>query len=27
LGEEACVVPVPGDIDARVAEDYLGLCR
>ena len=25
LGEEACVVPVPGDIDASVASAYLAL--
>ena len=27
VGPEACVVPVPGAIDARVAHDYLALAR
>lgn len=27
LGEEACVVPVPADIDASVASAYLALNR
>lgn len=27
LGKEHCIVPVPSDIDKRVAEEYLALSR